>query len=122
VLTSHARAVRAGGHDALAARHRRRTHDRLQIALSATGLAALGVPADVIDMMAPEATDSMASRGRVLTDPDPATWQLGGASDRHHRARARGRARRRRCDGKSMTLVRASSRSSFMLAAARRRG
>lgn len=65
-----------------AARHRRRTDGRLQIALSATGLAALGVPADVIEMMAPEATAGMASRGRVLADPDPAAWQLGGPGDR----------------------------------------
>ncbi len=65
-----------------AARHRRRPHGRFQIALSPTGLGALGVPADVIDMMAPEATAGMASRGRVLADPDPATWQLGGPSDR----------------------------------------
>jgi Dyp-type peroxidase family len=65
-----------------ATRHRRRSHGRLQIALSPTGLAALGVPADVIDMMAPEATDGMASRGRVLADPAPATWQLGGPHDR----------------------------------------
>jgi Dyp-type peroxidase family len=65
-----------------AARHRRRTHGRLQLALSATGLAALGVPADVIEMLAPEATDGMASRGRVLADPDPASWQLGGPADR----------------------------------------
>jgi Dyp-type peroxidase family len=65
-----------------AARHRRRTHGRLQLALSATGLAALGVPADVIEMLAPEATDGMASRGRVLADPDPESWQLGGPADR----------------------------------------
>jgi Dyp-type peroxidase family len=65
-----------------AARHRRRTHGRLQLALSATGLGALDVPADVIEMMAPEATAGMGSRGRVLADPDPATWQLGGPADR----------------------------------------
>jgi Dyp-type peroxidase family len=65
-----------------AARHRRRTAGRLQLALSATGLAALGIPADVIEMMAPEATDGMASRGRVLADPDPTSWQLGGPADR----------------------------------------
>lgn len=65
-----------------AARHRRKAHGRLQIALSATGLAALGVPADVVDMMAPEVTAGMAARRRVLADPDPATWQLGGPGDR----------------------------------------
>jgi Dyp-type peroxidase family len=65
-----------------AARHRRQTHGRLQVALSPTGLAALGVPADVTEMMAPEATAGMATRGRVLADPDPAAWQLGGPGDR----------------------------------------
>ena len=65
-----------------AVRHRRRAHGRLGVALSPTGLAALGVPADVIEMMAPEATAGMASRGRVLGDSDPATWQLGGPDDR----------------------------------------
>jgi Dyp-type peroxidase family len=63
-------------------RHRRRKHGRLQVALSPTGLAALGVPADVIDVMAPEATAGMASRRRVLGDSDPASWQLGGPGDR----------------------------------------
>jgi Dyp-type peroxidase family len=65
-----------------AARHRRRSHGRLQLALSPTGLAALGVPADVVEMMAPEATAGMASRRRVLADTDPATWQLGGPDER----------------------------------------
>jgi Dyp-type peroxidase family len=65
-----------------AARNRRRAHGRVQIALSPTGLTALGVPADVIAMMAPEATAGMAARRRVLADPDPATWQLGGPDDR----------------------------------------
>jgi Dyp-type peroxidase family len=64
------------------ARRRRTSPGRLQIALSPTGLAALGVPADVIDAMAPEATAGMASRRRALGDPDPATWQLGGPGDR----------------------------------------
>src|SRR5262249_2490272 len=61
---------------------RGRAHGGFQLALPPTGLAALGAPADVIDMMAPEATAGMASRGRVLADPDPATWQLGGPADR----------------------------------------
>jgi Dyp-type peroxidase family len=65
-----------------AARHRRRTHGRLQIALSPTGLTALGVPDDVIAMMAPEATAGMASRRRVLADSDATTWELGGPGDR----------------------------------------
>ena len=59
-------------------RHRRKVHGRLQIALSPSGLAALGVPADVIEMLPPEAQAGMASRRRVLADPDPQTWQLGG--------------------------------------------
>ena len=57
-------------------RHRRKTHGRLHIALSPSGLAALGVPADVIDMLAPEATAGMASRRRVLCDSDPASWLI----------------------------------------------
>ena len=65
-----------------AVRQRRGPRGRLQIALAPSGLAALGVPGDVIAMMAPEATDGMAARGRVLADPDPATWQLGGTGDR----------------------------------------
>jgi Dyp-type peroxidase family len=65
-----------------AARNRRKTHGRLHIALSRTGLDALGVPADVVDMLAPEATAGMASRKRVLCDTDRATWQLGGPGDR----------------------------------------
>jgi Dyp-type peroxidase family len=60
------------------ARGRRKSPGRLQIALSPTGLAALGVPADVIGVMAPEVTAGMASRRRVLGDGDPSTWQLGG--------------------------------------------
>jgi Dyp-type peroxidase family len=63
-------------------RNRRKVHGRLQVALSPAGLAALGVPADVIGVMAREATDGMASRRRVLGDTDPATWQLGGPGDR----------------------------------------
>jgi Dyp-type peroxidase family len=65
-----------------AARHRRRIHGRLQVALSPAGLAALGVPADVIDMMAPEAAAGMATRQRVLADTAAETWQLGGPGDR----------------------------------------
>jgi len=65
-----------------AVRHRRRGHGRLQVALSATGLVALGVPQDVVAMLAPEATSGMAARRRVLADPDPDAWQLGGPADR----------------------------------------
>jgi Dyp-type peroxidase family len=63
-------------------RKRRKRHGRLQIALSATGLAALGVPDDVIDVMPSEVTAGMASRRRVLGDSDPAGWQLGGRGQR----------------------------------------
>jgi Dyp-type peroxidase family len=63
-------------------RKRRKRHGRLQIALSATGLAALGVPDDVIDVMPAEVTAGMASRRRVLGDSDPADWQLGGPGRR----------------------------------------
>lgn len=65
-----------------AARHRRAGHGRLQVALSSTGLAALGVPPDVVEMMAPEATAGMAARRRVIADTDPAGWTLGGPDDR----------------------------------------
>jgi Dyp-type peroxidase family len=59
----------------------RKSDGRLQIALSPTGLAALGVPHDVIAMMPTEATEGMATRQRALADSDPATWQLGGPTD-----------------------------------------
>ena len=64
------------------ARHRRKVTGRLQLALSPTGLAALGVPGDVIDMLPPEAQAGMAARRRVLGDSDPDAWQLGGTRDR----------------------------------------
>jgi Dyp-type peroxidase family len=64
------------------ARNRNKPSGRLQIALSPSGLGALGVPRDVVDMLSPEATAGMASRRRVLADTDPATWQLGGTADR----------------------------------------
>jgi Dyp-type peroxidase family len=63
------------------ARHRRRAPGRLQVALSASGLAALGVPADVVGALPRELQAGMASRRRALDDSDPATWQLGGPGD-----------------------------------------
>ncbi len=63
------------------ARHRRKVTGRVQIALSPTGLAALGVPGDVIDVLPPEAHAGMAARRRVLGDTDPDGWQLGGTRD-----------------------------------------
>lgn len=65
-----------------AARPRRAQHGRLQLALAPSGLAALGVPGDVIGMLPPEVQAGMAARRRALGDPAPATWQLGGARDR----------------------------------------
>jgi Dyp-type peroxidase family len=62
-------------------RRRRQGHGRLQVALSPTGLAALGVPPEVIDMFPPEVQAGMASRQRVLSDSPPSTWQLGGSDD-----------------------------------------
>jgi len=59
----------------------RRPQGRLQVALSPSGLAALGVPHDVIAMMPVEATEGMATRQRALADSDPATWKLGGPTD-----------------------------------------
>jgi Dyp-type peroxidase family len=64
------------------ARRRRRLHGRLQVAVSAPGLAALGVPGDVIGVLAPEAQAGVPSRRRALADSDPAGWQLGGTGDR----------------------------------------
>ncbi len=64
-----------------AARHRRRSCGRLQVALSASGLAALGVPGDVIGVLPPEVQAGMASRRRALGDTDPESWQLGGSAD-----------------------------------------
>jgi Dyp-type peroxidase family len=64
------------------ARHRRPQHGRLQLALAPSGLRALGVPDDVVDMLPSEATAGMASRRRALGDTDAAGWQLGGPADR----------------------------------------
>jgi Dyp-type peroxidase family len=75
--------LEAARHDITpAARHCRRQIYRLQIALSATGLAALGVPADVLAALPPEVQAGMASRRQALSDSDPATWQLGGSRAR----------------------------------------
>jgi Dyp-type peroxidase family len=60
----------------------RKLRGRLQVALAPSGLAALGVPDDVIAMMPAEAQAGMAARRQALGDPDPATWQLGGPGDR----------------------------------------
>ncbi|MBC7978019.1 MAG: Dyp-type peroxidase [Myxococcales bacterium] len=59
----------------------RRPQGRMQVALSPSGLLALGVPHDVIAMMPVEATEGMATRQRALADTDPATWRLGGPGD-----------------------------------------
>jgi Dyp-type peroxidase family len=64
------------------ARKRRKRPGRLNVALSATGLAALGVPDDVIDMMPAEVTAGMAARQQVLGDTAPTTWRLGGPRQR----------------------------------------
>jgi Dyp-type peroxidase family len=64
------------------ARHLRKVPGRLQIALSPTGLAALGVPDDVIDVLPPEVRAGMAARRRALGDNDPSTWQIGGPGTR----------------------------------------
>lgn len=65
-------------------RRRHKVHGRIQVALSPAGLSALGVPADVLGALPPEAHDGMAARGRALGDPDPAAWQLGGPDDPLH--------------------------------------
>jgi Dyp-type peroxidase family len=60
---------------------RRPAAGRLQVAISATGLAALGVPDDVVAMLPREVAAGMARRQRALADSDPAGWELGGPDD-----------------------------------------
>jgi Dyp-type peroxidase family len=60
-----------------AARTRRVPHGRVQLALAAGGVAALGAPAEVCSALPQELKDGMASRARILGDADPATWELG---------------------------------------------
>ena len=55
-------------------------HEVVQIALSASGLAALGVPDDARFGLPQEVKDGMARRARVLEDA-PAAWSLGGPND-----------------------------------------
>ena len=54
---------------------------RIQLALSATGLAALGVPAAALDALPQELKLGMAARARVLGDT-PAAWTLGAPGER----------------------------------------
>lgn len=63
-----------------AARDGRSEDGRVQLALSATGLAALGVPAAVRAALPQELTIGMHARARVLGDR-PQTWTLGAAED-----------------------------------------
>jgi Dyp-type peroxidase family len=68
--------------DVTSAVHRSHTrHEVVQIALSASGLAALGVPDDARYGLSQEVKDGMAGRARVLDD-QPADWSLGGPNDR----------------------------------------
>ena len=60
----------------------RKLRGRLQVAVSPSGLRALGVPDDVVGMMPAEALAGMASRRQSLGDTDPAGWQLGGGHGR----------------------------------------
>ena len=63
--------------------HRRgKPPGRLQVAISPSGLTALGVPDDVVEMLAPEAQAGMAARRQTLGDADAAGWQLGGPGER----------------------------------------
>lgn len=68
-------------HVTRAPRHLRAPAGRLQLALAPGGLAALGVPADVIAMLPSEVTEGMHTRQRALADSDPEGWQLGAPGD-----------------------------------------
>jgi Dyp-type peroxidase family len=54
---------------------------RIQLAVSATGLEALGVPDEVLAALPQEVKLGMAARSRVLGDA-PSTWTLGGPGER----------------------------------------
>jgi Dyp-type peroxidase family len=55
--------------------------DRCQLALTAHGLAALGVPDDALAGLPQEATLGMAARRHILGDPDHPPRQFGGSPD-----------------------------------------
>lgn len=65
-----------------AVKHKRPLHGRLQVALTPSGLAALGVPSGVVGLFAQEATQGMHARARILGDDEATTWQLGAPGDR----------------------------------------
>jgi Dyp-type peroxidase family len=65
-----------------AAKHKRPLHGRMQVALTPTGLEALGVPKDVIGGFPQEATQGMHARARILGDDEASTWSLGSPGDR----------------------------------------
>ena len=65
-----------------AAKHQRAPHGRLQIALSPSGLAALGVPDDVVGGFPQEATQGMHARARILGDDPQESWSLGTSAER----------------------------------------
>jgi Dyp-type peroxidase family len=51
--------------------------DRVNVALSAAGLAKLGVPHATLTALPQEAKQGMAARARILGDDDPRGWELG---------------------------------------------
>jgi Dyp-type peroxidase family len=54
---------------------------RIQLALSPRGLAALGVPDEVVAQLPHEARAGMRARARVLGDDSPSGWTLGAEDD-----------------------------------------
>jgi Dyp-type peroxidase family len=56
---------------------RRPTQGRIQLALSPRGLAALGVPLQVVAQLPHEARAGMRARARILGDEAPLDWTLG---------------------------------------------
>ncbi|MEZ4361394.1 MAG: Dyp-type peroxidase [Kofleriaceae bacterium] len=55
----------------------------LQVALTPAGLAALGVPAEVVAQLPYEALAGMRARARILGDPLPVEWTLCGDQEPH---------------------------------------
>lgn len=66
-----------------AAPESRPANHRLAVALSPRGLAALGVPREVISQLPHEALMGMRARARVLGDAAPLDWTLGGQDELH---------------------------------------
>lgn len=64
-------------HISPASKETRGDGDRVNVALSADGLAKLGVPEEARGALPQEAKQGMAARARILGDDEPADWELG---------------------------------------------